>query len=70
MNNCIVIDNCVVSKNSGGGNWICSVKLAKKMNPNVDFNSIQSVSFRNKKRNAEIVQLLSLGELRFEDINR
>lgn len=66
--NFVVIDNCVVSKNSGGGNCICSLKLAQKKNPNVDFGSIQRISFGNKRRNAGIVQDLSLGELSFDDL--
>ena len=66
--NSVIISNCIVSKNCGNGICIRSIKLEKKMNPNLNIDLLQKFSYGNKKDDHFIIQQLSNGLLKFEDL--
>ena len=63
--NRIIIDNCFVEKGEKSL-YICSLKMAKKRNINLEY--IEKKSFGSRmKDNEKIIQLLD-GEIKFENL--
>ena len=64
----VVIDNCIVSHFSNNGVCIRTIKLERKMNPNLNINELQKMSFGSKKEDNHVISLLCDGVLKFENL--
>ncbi len=67
MMNCVIIDNCIVSKFTNGLR-IRSIDLEKKINPNFNINSLQKITYGSRFNDAKIIQELSDGILKYEEL--
>jgi hypothetical protein len=71
--NAIVIDNCVVSKLTEEGRYgICihSIKLAKKLNPALDIDSLPKIAYGSRGKDNRVITQLAAGTMSFEDVIR
>jgi hypothetical protein len=64
----IIIDHCIVSKHEKGGIWICTIDIAKKMDPMLDIDTIPKISHGNEFKENKLISKLSDGVLTFEDL--
>ena len=67
--NSVVIDNCIVSKFMGNGLRIRPISLQKKINPNFNINSVKKITYGSRLNDSKILQQLSDGILKYEDLN-
>jgi hypothetical protein len=65
----IVIDNCIVSKLMGTGLRIRPISLEKKINPTFNINSLKKITYGSRLKDNKILQELSDGILKYEDLN-
>ena len=65
--NIIVIDNYVVTNTKTGLN-ICPIRLAIKIHPTLNINSLKQITYGNKQEAAHILQQLTNGSMNFEDL--
>lgn len=67
--NSVIIDNCIVSKIMGNGLRIRSINLEKKLNPTFNINSVKKITYGSRLKNNKIIQQLSDGILKYDDLN-
>lgn len=67
--NSVLIDNCIVSKFMGNGLRIRPVSLQEKINPNFNINSLKKITYGSRVNDSRILQQLSDGILKYEDLN-
>lgn len=67
--NSVVIDNCIVSKFMGNGLRIRPINLEKKLNPKFNINSLKKITYGSRLNDAKILQQLSDGILKYENLN-
>ena len=65
--NSVIIDNYVVTNTKIGLN-ICPIRLARKIHPNLNINSLKQITYGNKQEDAHILQQLTSGVMIFEDL--
>lgn len=66
--NCLIIDNCIVSKSNTNIISIYPIKLFKKMNPRLNIDSLRKITYGNRIEDNRIISQLSIGMLNFEDL--
>ena len=66
--NSVIIDNCIVSKLIGNGLRIRTISLEKKRNPSFNLNSVKKITYGNRLNDNKIIQQLSDGILKYEDL--
>lgn len=67
--NAVIIDNCIVSKFMGNGLRIHPISLEKKFNPTFNINSLKKITYGSRLNDIKIIQQLSDGILKYEDLN-
>lgn len=67
--NKVIIDNCVVSKCMQNGVCIRSIKLKQKINPNLNINSLPTISYGSKFNDNQVIHQLCDGLLQFNDLH-
>ena len=67
--NSVIIDNCIVSKIMGNGLRIRPISLEEKMNPTFNINSLKKITYGNRLDDNKIIQQLSDGILKYEELN-
>ena len=65
--NRVIIDNCIVLRMERG---VCirPIRLAKKLNPNLNINAIPKITYGNRFEDNKILSQLSDGHINFEDL--
>lgn len=66
--NTIVIDNCIVSKFMENGISIKPIHLAKKINPQLNIDSLQKITYGDKQKDNYVISQLIDGQLKYEDL--
>ena len=66
--NAVIIDNCIVSKIMGSGLMIRPISLEKKINPTFNINSLKKITYGSRSNDNKIIQKLSDGILKYEDL--
>ena len=67
--NAVIIDNCIVSKFMGNGLKIRPISLEQKINPSFNINSLKKITYGSRLNDNKIIQRLSDGILKYEDLN-
>lgn len=67
--NAVIIDNCIVSKFMGNGLKIRPISLEQKINPSFNINSLKKITYGSRLNDNKIIQQLSDGILKYEDLN-
>ena len=67
--NSVIIDNCIVSKIIGNGLRIRPISLEEKMNPTFNINSLKKITYGSRLDDNKIIQQLSDGILKYEELN-
>lgn len=67
--NAIIIDNCIVIKVSETVIRITTFNLAKKMNPNLNIDSLPKITYGSRYEDNKIISKLASGMILFEDLN-
>jgi hypothetical protein len=67
--NAVIIDNCIVSKIMGNGLRIRTISLEKKITPSFNINSLKKITYGSRLKDNKIIQQLSDGILKYEDLN-
>jgi hypothetical protein len=67
--NSVIIDNCIVSKFMGNGLRIRPISLEKKLNPTFNINSVKKITYGSRIKDNQIIQQLSDGILKYNDLN-
>jgi hypothetical protein len=67
--NQFIIDNCIVSRiRDGYGIRVSSIKMAKKMNPNLEIETLPKITYGNRKIDNLIISNLINGVIKFEEL--
>ena len=68
--NCVIIDECIVSKIMGNGLKIRPISFEKKINPRFDINSLKKITYGSKQKDNLIISQLCDGKLKYEDLEQ
>ena len=64
----VVIDNCIVSRLMGNGIRIQPIRLAKKMNPELNIDMLPRITYGNRAKDNYVISQLAMGVLKYEDL--
>lgn len=63
----IIIDNSIIY-NLKNGICIRPISLAKKINPNLNIDSIKKITYGNRKKDNSVISQLATGVLKYENL--
>lgn len=66
--NRVIIDNCVVSKLGDNVLEICSIRRAKKKNPDLDLDLVPRIRYANRLEDNLVISKLIEGAVKFDDL--
>lgn len=65
--NCVIIDNCIVSKYENG-NSITPIKMLKKMNSKLEIDSLPKITLGSRKKDNLLITRLCDSLIGFDDL--
>jgi hypothetical protein len=65
----VIIDNCLVTKYNNGIK-VQSINMARKQYPNLNFDTIRTISYGSKYNDSIIISQLCNGTMTFDEINQ